>query len=184
MELKYSFLQLVPFMETRLDVLHDDFVSVVHNAERSMEDYSDKQIHESFKEKFDAVDAQMLNDLPCCLEDIARLLLREWACTAGTDGDIVCPSNSALSVISSESAKEYGEIGLGLRRWMDDKVFPLLSKKLEDVAVAENITVFIETEEERGGELLFRLESPRCSRSPTDCCRTIFHSFLFSFIRF
>ncbi|KAJ4710187.1 hypothetical protein OWV82_016404 [Melia azedarach] len=145
MELKYSFLQLVPFMETRLDVPHDDFVSVVHNAERSMEDYSE-QIHESFKENFSVLDAQMLNDLRCCLEDTARLLLREWACTAGTDhgvvnGEvIVCPSNSALSVISSEGGKEYGESGMGLKRWMNEKVFPLLSKKLveddDGIAVA------------------------------------------------
>ncbi|KAJ4710141.1 hypothetical protein OWV82_016363 [Melia azedarach] len=169
MELKYNFLQLVPFMETRLDVPHDDFVSVVHNAERSVENYSE-EIQETFKEKFVVLDAQMLNDLRCSLEDTARLLLREWACAVGTEdhgvninGEVIaCPSNSALSVISSEGGKEYGETRMGLKRWMDEKLFPQLSNKLVKdhrvaVSVAKNITVFIETEEETG-ELLFRLE--------------------------
>ncbi|KAK9226516.1 hypothetical protein WN943_011564 [Citrus x changshan-huyou] len=162
MELKYSFIQLVPFMTTRSDITHDDFVSVVHEAERSMRGGdSQDSIHENFKEKIVALEKEVLKSF----DGIARVLLREFACGASKGGKngqvIVCPSSSALMVISSRAAKDYGETsnnGTGLKRWMDEKVFPLLSNKLDGPAAARNITLFIGTEEDTG-ELSFWLES-------------------------
>lgn len=165
LELKYSFIRLVPFMKTRLDVPHDDFVSAVHDADMSMEGYC-QDIHANFKEKFIALGPEMIesldelfqDDWPCSLAGIARFLLREWACTIRVRGGdvIVCPSSSALVTISSDAIKESCETGMELKRWMDERVFPLLSNKLAEYA--GNVTVFIETEE-KTGELAFLLES-------------------------
>ncbi|KAK0593433.1 hypothetical protein LWI29_036555 [Acer saccharum] len=106
------------------------------------------------------IDDLIVVDWPSDLKDCCRILLREWAKSLSR-GVIVCCSKAAL--IDMEINCGGGGSGSGgatmVERWMDEKVFPVLSRMVSeyDGGVEENIIIHIDKDEEIG-ELSFNFD--------------------------
>ncbi|KAK4836525.1 hypothetical protein QYF36_024285 [Acer negundo] len=102
------------------------------------------------------IDDLIVVDWPSDLKDCFRILLREWAKSLSR-GVIVCCSKAAL--IDMEINCGGGGGATMVERWMDEKVFPALSRMVSeyDGGVEENIIIHIDKDEEIG-ELSFNFD--------------------------
>ncbi|KAL5734784.1 hypothetical protein ACOSP7_032645 [Xanthoceras sorbifolium] len=120
-----------------------------------------------FRELPKLVDDVIAVELPFDLKDCSRILLREWAfqrTKSNIEGNrpavIICPSKSALIEMERNAG---GCTVKKLERWMEEKVFSVLSKIVSEYdddngdGVAENIIIYIDKEEQTG-ELSFNFE--------------------------
>ncbi|KAK3232243.1 hypothetical protein Dsin_004124 [Dipteronia sinensis] len=103
------------------------------------------------------IDDMIVVDWPSDLKDCCRILLREWE-KSHNRGVIVCCSKAALIDMEINCGGGGGGGAAMMERWMEEKVFPVLSRMVSDYdgGVEENIIIHIDKDEEIG-ELSFNL---------------------------